>query len=103
MKKQYIIVVMIFIFSLQLTLIQAYNYPTIVPYVNDFTHTLTQTQIDQLNQHATRIEQNTSYEIAVVLVNTTEGDDRLDYANHIGENNGVGKKATGSGLVVLWT
>lgn len=103
MKKQYIIVIMIFVFSLQLTLIQAYNYPTIVPYVNDFTHTLTQTQIDQLTQHATKIEQNTSYEIAIVLVNTTEGDDRLDYANHIGENNGVGKKATGSGLVVLWT
>jgi uncharacterized protein len=83
--------------------IQAYDYPTIIPYVNDFTNTLTQDQINLLNQHCQEIEQNTSYEIAVVVLNTTDGQDRLDYANHIGENNGVGKKATGTGLVVLWT
>ena len=84
-------------------LIYAIDYPTIKPYVNDFTNTLTQSQMDLLNQHCEAIEQNTSYEIAIVVINTTNGDDRLDYANHIGENNGVGKKATGTGLVVLWT
>jgi uncharacterized protein len=83
--------------------IQAYDYPTIKPFVNDFTGKLTENQINFLNLHSENIKQNTSYEIAIVLVKTTDGQDRLDYANHIGENAGVGNKETDNGLVVLWT
>jgi uncharacterized protein len=103
MKKYMLFYILCILGILCIQSIQAYDYPTIIPYVNDFTNTLTQNQIDLLNQHCQEIEQNTSYEIAVVAINTTDGADRLDYANHIGENNGVGKKATGTGLVVLWT
>lgn len=83
--------------------IQAYEYPTIKPFVNDFAGKLSESQINFLNLHCERIKTNTSYEIAVVLVTTTDGQDRLEYANRIGENAGVGSKETDNGLVVLWT
>jgi len=103
MKKYMIFCILCILCIFYIQCIQAYEYPTIVPYVNDFTGVLTSEQINLLNQHCDEIEENTSYEIAVVVLNTTNGADRLDYANHIGENNGVGKKATGTGLVILWT
>lgn len=83
--------------------IQAYTYPTVQPYINDFIHKLTPDQVQALQQHAINIEQNTSYEIVVVLVNTTDSQDRTMYATYIGQNSGVGKKDTDNGVVVLWT
>jgi len=81
----------------------AATYPTIQPYVNDFGNFLTSEQISSLNSRCKQIEQNTTYEIAIVTLTTTNGADRLDYANHIGEQNGVGKKESDNGLVLLWT
>lgn len=97
----YILVVMILIISLQLS--PAQDYPSLTPFVNDFGKYLTSDQISSLNARCQKIEQNTTYEIAIVTVTTTNGDDRLIYANELGERNGVGKKATDNGLVILWT
>lgn len=83
--------------------IYAYEYPTIKPFVNDFLGKLTSEQLHDLDQHCGRININTSYEIAVVLIKTTDGQDRVEYANKIGEKAGVGKKELSNGLVVLWT
>ncbi len=77
--------------------------PKIEPYVNDFTHSLTSEQARELNLLADNIEQNTSWEIAMVIVPDTEGLDRLDYANKLGDENGVGKKDKDNGIVVLWS
>jgi len=101
MKKEFILVVMILILSLQLAIAQ--DYPKIVPYVNDFGGYLNSQQIESLNLRCDAIQKNTSYEIALVTVKTTNGQDRLDYANRIGENNGVGKLEASNGLVLLWT
>jgi uncharacterized protein len=56
-----------------------------------------------LNQLADQIEANTTFEIAIVTVQSTGGQDRLQYANMIGDENGVGKKDTDNGIVVLWS
>lgn len=77
--------------------------PKIEPYVNDFAHLLTPEQINALNVQCDEIEQNTSYEVAIVTVQNTEGEDRVIYANKIGDENGVGKKGKDNGIVVLWS
>lgn len=77
--------------------------PKIVPYVNDFGNVLTQDQISNLNLYLDQVEKNTSYEIAVVTVQDTEGQDRLEYANEIGDQNGVGKKGQDNGIVILYS
>lgn len=81
----------------------AKEYPTIKPYVNDFVGVLSPSDISILNQLATQIEKNTSVEIAIVIVNSTNGEDRVLYANNIGEQNGVGKKEKDNGVIILWS
>lgn len=81
----------------------AQSYPKIVPYVNDFAGLLTDDQELELNLIADRIEKNTSYEIAIVTVTGTGGQDRIEYANRLGDENGVGKKGASNGIVVLWS
>ena len=100
MKKGYLLVIILLIL---LQIISAADYPKIIPYVNDFGNFLTPEQITNLNSRCQQIEENTTYEIAVVTLTTTNGADRLDYANHIGEENGVGKKESDNGIILLWT
>ena len=72
-------------------------------YVNDFAGVLSSEEEQELNDVISFIEKNTTVEIAVVTVQNTEGQDRIDFANEIGEENGVGKKSTHNGIVVLWS
>jgi uncharacterized protein len=100
MKKIYGYAILV-ILILQLSLVSAV--PKIEPYVNDFAHLLTSEEITNLNLQADAIEKNTTYEIAIVTVAGTEGQDRITYANKIGDENGVGKKGQDNGVVVLWS
>jgi len=77
--------------------------PKIVPYVNDFADVLTPEQELNLNVVLDTIEKNTTYEIAIVTVPDTGGQERVEYANRIGDENGVGKRELSNGIVVLWS
>jgi len=77
--------------------------PKIVPYVNDYANILSPSEENNLNLLLDEIEKNTTYEIAIVTVENTEGLDRIEYTNRIGDENGVGKKDKDNGLVVLWS
>lgn len=81
----------------------AAGYPPIVRYVNDFAGVLTPSQESTLNSIAQQIEQSTTVQIAIVTVESTGGEDRVLYANHLGDESGVGKAATDNGLVLLWS
>jgi uncharacterized protein len=96
-----IITFLFLMFTLSVILVSAV--PKIEPYVNDFANVLTQEQISSLNLLIDEIEKNTTWEIAIVSVPNTEGMDRLEYANKIGDENGVGKLDKDNGLVVLWS
>jgi uncharacterized protein len=100
MKKIYSYIILACII-LQISLVSAV--PKIEPYVNDFAHLLTPEEITSLNLQVDAIEKNTTYEIAIVTVAGTEGQDRITYANKIGDENGVGKKGQDNGVVVLWS
>ena len=81
----------------------AVDTPRIEPYVNDFVGLLNESEVLALNLLSDSIEVNTTYEIAVVIVPTTGGDNPVVFANKIGDLNGVGKKDLDNGIVVLWS
>jgi uncharacterized protein len=97
--KLFSLVVLYFI--IQICIVSAV--PRIEPYVNDFAHLLTPDEINSLNLQADAIEQNTTYEVAIVTVQNTGGEDRIQFANELGDENGVGKKDKANGVVVLWS
>lgn len=69
--------------------------------VNDYTQTLTQAQIDHLEQKLVRLDDSSFTQIAVVLVPTTGGYDVADYAMELGRKWGVGGKEFNNGVVLL--
>ena len=76
-------------------------YPTLTGYVNDYANILTPQERTLLTDRIASIERNTTVEIALVDVQTTNGEDKSQFATKIGDQNGVGKKATDNGIVVL--
>lgn len=79
------------------------TYETLTPYVNDFANVLTGTEKAELNTLLKNIEEETTVEIAIVSIKTTNGQERVFYANKLGEQSGVGKEATDNGVVILWS
>ena len=69
--------------------------------VNDFTSTLTFDQLQALENKLVEIDDSTSTQIAVVIVNSTGGVDVADYAIKLGREWGVGGKEFNNGVVLL--
>lgn len=93
----------IFVFLILMLVGSVMAYPAIVPYVNDFADLLSTDEEQKLNEECHKIEQATSIEIAIVTIASTEGEDRTLYANHIGEESGVGQESKDNGVVILWS
>ncbi|WP_400261828.1 TPM domain-containing protein [Sphingobacterium sp. SG20118] len=69
--------------------------------VNDYTKTLTASQLDQLERKLLAFEDSTSVQIAVVLMNSTGSYDISDYAVRLAQQWGVGNKKYNSGILLL--
>jgi len=69
--------------------------------VNDYTGTLTASQINTLEHKLVAYNDSTSTQILVMLVDDLQGYDVHDYATKIGHSWGVGQKDKGNGLVIL--
>ena len=69
--------------------------------VNDYTATLTPDQLHTLENKLVAIDDSTSTQIAVVIVETTGGYDVADYALKLGREWGVGGKEFNNGVVLL--
>lgn len=82
-------------------IVNANEYPVLNGYVNDYANILTPQEKMLLNDRVASIERNTTVEIALVSVQTTNGEATSQFATKIGDKNGVGKKATDNGVVVL--
>jgi uncharacterized protein len=95
------------IFSLFLILIvffpsvYAQDIPTIKPYVNDFAGVLSQAEINSINSLAGEIERNTTVQIAVLTVNSTQPLDIDTYATQVFRANGIGNKDNNNGLLIV--
>jgi uncharacterized protein len=69
--------------------------------VNDFTSTLSPTELSQLESTLVRFNDSTSVEIAVVLLNTLDGYPIEQYAFELGQRWGIGDKEKNSGALLL--
>lgn len=69
--------------------------------VSDFTNTLSRAEVAALEEKLLAFEDSTSTQIAVVLVNSTDGYDVADYAVRLAQKWGVGQKKYDNGVMLL--
>lgn len=69
--------------------------------VNDYTGTLSASQISTLEQKLVAYNDSTSTQILVLLVNNLQGYSVEQYATEIGHSWGVGQKGKNNGVVIL--
>ena len=69
--------------------------------VNDYTGTLTASQVNTLEHKLVAYNDSTSTQILVLLVDDLQGYSIEKYATEIGHSWGVGQKEKGNGLVIL--
>jgi len=81
----------------------AAGYPKLNRYVTDDAGILSSVEEQQLTMLIERVEAATGYEIAVLTVASTEGEDRMNFASRTGETSGIGKADLDNGVVVMWS
>jgi uncharacterized protein len=69
--------------------------------VNDYTNTLTQDEIYQLERKLVAFDDSTSIQIAIAIIQSTGVYDVDDYAVRLGEHWGVGHKGKNNGIMIL--
>ncbi|MXV13680.1 TPM domain-containing protein [Pedobacter sp. HMF7056] len=69
--------------------------------VNDYTGTLSASEISQLEQKLVAFDDSTSTQIAVVLIQRLDGYDVADYAQRLAEKWGVGRAKKNNGVMLL--
>ncbi len=69
--------------------------------VNDFAAFLSPTEAQQLEQRLTEFSNQTSTQIAIVIVKTINGYDPSQYATELAEKWGIGQKGKDNGLLIL--
>lgn len=69
--------------------------------VNDYTGTLSSTQIKNLENKLVHFDDTTSNQIAILIVNSFGGMDKADFADRVGEKWAVGRKGFDNGVVIV--
>ena len=75
--------------------------PTLKKYINDYANILSTSDEEKLNSLASRIETDTTAEVAVLTVQTTQPITIEEYATQTFEKNGIGKKEVDNGLLIV--
>src|SRR5262249_2324875 len=70
-------------------------------YVNDFANVVDGRSAQALEQYCGNLERSTGVQMAIVLVNSLEGDPIEDVANRLYRQWGVGKKGKDEGLLIM--
>ncbi|MFH1474180.1 MAG: TPM domain-containing protein [Candidatus Aenigmatarchaeota archaeon] len=79
----------------------AQEIPTLQKYVNDNANVLTSSDIARINALAAHIEENTTVQIAVLVVDTTEPSTIEQYAVEVFEKAGIGFEDKDNGLLIV--
>jgi uncharacterized protein len=82
-----------------LPIISIYLKPT--GYLNDFAGILSYEQKQEIEKKLIEIENKTTNEIAVLIINSLEGKSIEEYANEIFNSWGIGKKGKDNGVLIL--
>jgi uncharacterized protein len=75
--------------------------PSLQKHVSDYANVLTDEEEAQINSLCQQIESNWTVEIAVLTVNTTQPLAIEEYSVQAFEQNGIGKKETNNGLLIV--
>jgi uncharacterized protein len=81
---------------------QSTRYPRSKGAVSDYAARLSQSQVAELSSLIREYQRQTSIEIAVVVVDSLQGQSAREYATGIGNYWGVGKAERNNGVVLLW-
>jgi uncharacterized protein len=69
--------------------------------VNDYTNTLSSSEIEHLERKLVAFDDSTTTQVAVVLINSLEGYDVADYAARLAESWGIGREGRNNGVLLL--
>ena len=69
--------------------------------VNDYTNTLSSSQVQQLEQKLVQYDNETSVQIAIVIISSLEGYEISQYAFDLGEKWGIGRSDRDNGALIL--
>jgi uncharacterized protein len=75
--------------------------PKPTDYVSDYAHVMSAQSIDQINHLCGEVDHEAKAQIAVVTVNTTNGEEIQQYAVELEDAWGVGPKGSDRGLIIL--
>jgi uncharacterized protein len=95
--KWTLIIILLFL----LPIVSAVNYPQLTGFVTDNANMIDPEYEAKITQLAEKIEKETTVEIAVVTIESLEGETREMYAVHLFERAGIGKKDKDNGLLIL--
>ena len=84
-----------------LPVVNAINYPQLTGYVTDNANIINTDYKQKITDLADKINKETTVEIAVLTVQSLEGDSPDNYAVQTFRQNGVGKKDNNNGLLIL--
>lgn len=98
MKKYLLILLILLLFSPPAS---AVNYPQLRGFVTDNANMIDPAYANNIAQLAAKIEQETTVEIAVVTIESLEGESKEMYAVKLFEQAGIGKKDKDNGLLIL--
>ncbi|MBE0524676.1 MAG: TPM domain-containing protein [Methanosarcinales archaeon] len=97
--KKYIIILLILLFLSPAAI--SVNYPQLRGFVTDNANMIDSANTNNIAQLAAKIEKETTVEIAVVTIDSFEGESKEMYAVKLFERAGIGKKDKDNGLLIL--
>jgi uncharacterized protein len=71
-------------------------------YVDDFAHAMDASSVQKLTEYCGILEKSTGVQMAVVTVDTLDGDDVADVANKLYHQWGIGKKPNDEGILIFF-
>lgn|SRR3990167_4073310 len=97
--QKYVAILMLL--AILLPIASAITYPQLTGYVTDNANIIGADYKQKITDLADKINKETTVEIAVLTVESLEGDDPENYALQTFRQNGVGKKDNNNGLLIL--
>jgi len=97
MKKFFVLI----FFSWLMVLNAQPEYYHLRNYANDFTNTLTSSEVQQLNSMLKLFDDSTSTQVVFLMINTLDGYPIEMYSQELAEKNGIGTKKNNNGVLLL--
>ena len=91
----------IFLFLANIFCLHAKSVPTLQSRVNDYANVISQSDKSQLESLLYSLENSTGIQIAVLTIDSLEGEDLEDYSMKVAETWKIGQKGDDNGAILL--